>query len=158
MTDAIYKVPSGGAIALAASASKTVLGVKAHANSGLLLTGYGFFFDGVTASMAPPAIEFMSSSFATNPIGTNSTTVTPWQMRGRVMAAGFTAGRNWTAEPTVLASLWDMYFPIDKGVLIYDYPLGTEPDLDLAAGLVVRITTLAGVSGNFRGYLKLKRV
>lgn len=44
----IYSIITGGAVSLSAATAKTILGVKAHANSGLQLLGLKIGFDGVT--------------------------------------------------------------------------------------------------------------
>jgi hypothetical protein len=142
----IYDVPGGAAVALAAATAKSVLGVKAHANSGLLVTRFSVAFDGVTASAVPVFIELCYSTFATNSPGTASTTVTPLQRSGRSLAVGFTAAKTWTTEPTVLTTLRSFDLTPNGGVLMYDYPLGTEPDCNLAEGFVIRVTAPAVVN------------
>src|SRR5229473_128263 len=75
----LYESSTEGAVALAAATAKTVIGAKAHANSGLLLSAATIAFDGVTASAVPVLIELSSLSWATNSPGTNSTSTTPRQ-------------------------------------------------------------------------------
>ena len=160
MGRATYTIETEGQVAsAAATTAKTILGAKAHANSGLLLLGHKITMDGVTASEKPVLVEVMYSTWASNSPGTNSTAVTARQMGGRVLTAGFTGGKNWTAEPTVLTAL-EGAFELDpnKGLLIYDYPLGDEPDSALAEGFVIRCTVPSGGAAvNFRASMRLVR-
>lgn len=140
MPNCIYKV-SSGTFALTTSA-KTVLLVKAHANSGLQLHEMRVSFDGVTSSHAPALVELCS--FDASTAGTAGSTPTARQISGLTIAAGFTAGAAYTAEPTVLTVLEDHLVPQDKGGLLLQWPLGMEPVADLAKGFCIRVTASAG--------------
>lgn len=154
MSAPTYNVPTGGAVALAAAAAKTILGVKAHANSGLLLKQGSVFFDGVTAAAVPVLVELCYCTWATNGPGTASTSVTPVQVNGRVLTAGFTAGKAWTTEPTALTVLEEKLIHPQAGEE-YQIPLGDEYDCALAEGFAIRLTAPAIV--NARGFLKVQR-
>jgi len=145
MPRSIYALSNqGGATSCAQNTTKTVLGVKSHANSGLLLLGFTIGFDGVTAADKVIEVDICYSTWATNSPGTNSTSIsTILQQGGRVLTAGFTAGYTWTAEPTALSVLWPLYIDPNKGEFIYDYPLGDEPDCALAEGFAIRVITPA---------------
>lgn len=138
-----YKCNTEGAVALSAATAKTVLGVKAHANSGLLLQQAKVAFDGVTASAVPVLIELCYATWATNSPGTNSTSTTPRQTMGRVLTAGFTSGKTWTAEPTALTALDEWLLTPNGGAAWIDLPLGTEYDCALAEGFCLRLTAPA---------------
>lgn len=155
MTAPQYECSTEGAVALVAATAKTVLGVKAHANSGLVITGFEISFDGVSASAVPVLVELCYATWATNSPGTNSTSTTPRQSAGRVMTAGFTSGKTWTAEPTVLTVLRDRLIRPDGSLLIYDFPLGKEFDCALAEGFAFRCTAPAAV--NVRGVATVQR-
>jgi hypothetical protein len=146
MTAPLYDCNTEADVALAAATAKTVLGVKAHTNSGLLLTSLWVGFDGVTASAVPVLVEICYATFATNSPGTNSTSGTARQRSGRVLTAGFTTGYNWTAEPTVLTMLKPLKLTPNGGLVVYDFPLGTEPDTALAEGFALRLTAAAVVN------------
>jgi hypothetical protein len=152
-----YTAITGGAIALTAATARTILGWKAHANSGLVLCKYEVAFDGVTSSAVPVLVEIGYCTWATNGPGTNSTSVTPVQVVGRVLTVGATAGKTWTAgnEPTVISVLEEKLLTPNGGVIVYDYPLGTEPDCALGEGFVVRCTAPATV--NVRATLTISR-
>lgn len=156
MSAPLYDCSTGGAVALSAATAKTVLGAKAHANSGLMVTRFSVAFDGVTASAVPVLVELCYSTWATNSPGTASTSVTPVQRSGRVLTAGFTAGKTWTTEPTVLSVEREFLLTPNGGVVMYDYPLGTEPDSALAEGFALRLTAPAAV--NARAELTVARI
>lgn len=155
MTAPLYTGVTGGAIALAAATAKSVLGAKAHANSGLLLCYTEIGFDGVTASAIPVLVELCYCTFGANAPGTNSTSVTPLQKNGRVLTAGFTMGKNWTTEPTTISVLDEKLLTPNGGLVIYDFVLGKEPDTALGEGFCIRCTAPAIV--NLRGTMEVSR-
>lgn len=138
----IYACNTEADVALSAATKKTVVGVKAHANSGLLLVGFSVSFADTNAAEVPALVEVSYSTWASNSPGTNSTSGTPVQINGRSMTAGFTHGYNWTAQPTVITSLVYPTFVLtpNGGTLVYNWPLGTEPDCALAEGFAISIT------------------
>lgn len=151
-----YSCTTEGPVALSAATAKSVIGAKAHANSGLQLKSFDIAFDGVTASAVPVLVEVCYSTFATNSPGTASTSTTVRQGYGRVLTAGFTSGTNWTTEPTVLTTIKSILVAPDKGLYSYQFPLGQEPDTALAEGFVLRVTAPATV--NTRATLNLERI
>lgn len=151
-----YSLVTAGAVALAAATAKTVLGAKAHANSGLQVKGIDVAFDGVTASAVPVLIELCYCTWASNGPGTNSTSVTPAQKYGRSLTAGFTAGKNWTTEPTALTVLKEFLLSPNAGLFSFQFPLGLEPDCALAEGFALRLTAPAVV--NVRATMDVERV
>lgn len=154
MAKAGYTIVTGGAVALAAATAKTILGAKSHANFGLDLIGASVSFDGVTAGAVPVLCELCYCTWATNGPGTNSTSVTPAQAYGRVLAAGFTAGKTWTTEPTALTVLEELLIHPQSGIL-YQIPLGQSYDSALAEGFAIRLTAPAIV--NARATLRVER-
>lgn len=151
-----YACTTESAVALSAATAKSIVGVKAHANSGLLVCSFSVSFDGVTASAVPVLIEIGYCTWATNSPGTNSTSTTPRQQGGRVLTAGFTSAKNWTAEPTTITQAFEeMLLTPNGGLVKYDFPLGTELDCALAEGFVIRCTAPATV--NVRGGLVVSR-
>lgn len=156
MAEVGYGITTGAAVALSAATAKTVLGVKAHANSGIQCKGFSISFDGVTASAVPVLVEFCYVTFASNSPGTNSTSVTPQQRYGRSLTAGFTAGRNWTAEPTTISVLKEFLLSAYNGTFEYQFPLGNEPDTALGEGLCIRVTAPATV--NCRSTMEVERI
>jgi hypothetical protein len=153
-----YGVFTEAAVALSAGVARSVLGVKAHANSGLQLKGFEVAFDGVSASAVPVVVELLYSTWATNSPGTQSTSCTVRQQYGRVLTAGFTAAYAWAAanEPTVLTLLKRFTIAPDKGLYAWQWPLGQEPDCALAEGFVIRCNAPAAV--NVNGGLFVERI
>ena len=135
-----YTCSSEGAVTLSAATAKTVVGVKAHANSGLMVCGFSISFADTSAAEVPALVELLYATWATNAPGTNSTSTTPRQMFGRSLTAGFTSGRNWTAEPTVLTLAFpEFVLTPNGGTFVWTFPLGTEPDCALGEGFALRI-------------------
>lgn len=150
-----YTGVTGGAVSLSAATAKTILGVKAHANSSILVDKWEVAFDGVTASAVPVVVEFVYCTFGANPPGTNSTSVTAAQVSGRVLTAGFTMGKTWTTEPTTITVLEEVLLTPNSGTLIYDVPLGNEYEAALGEGFALRCTAPATV--NVRATMRVFR-
>jgi len=155
MTKAGYTASTESAVALAAATAKSVLGIAAPAQFGVDLKKLRVAFDGVTASAVPVLIELCYATFATNGPGTNSTSATVDQVYGRTITAGFTAAKNWSAEPTVLTVIDEWLLTPVGGLVIYDFPLGDTPDTAVSNGFVLRCTAPAIV--NVRGTLWFER-
>jgi hypothetical protein len=151
----LYSGVTGGAIALSAATAKSVLGAKAHANSGLLLKKVKIGFDGVTANAVPVLVEVCYCTFGANSPGTNSTSVTAAQKNGRVLTPGFTMGKTWTTEPTTITVLDEALIAAFMGLAWYDLPLGDEYDCALGEGFVIRCTAPASV--NVRASMDVSR-
>ncbi len=137
MARSLYTCLTEGDVAsAAASTAKTIIGVKA----------------------GPTLIEICYCTWATNSPGTNSSSTTPNQISGRVLTAGFTSGKTWTGEPTALTVLWAFALDPNKGLFVYDFPLGDSPDSALAEGFAIRTTVASGGGAvNFRAALKVCR-
>lgn len=151
----IYDAITGGAVALSAATAKCVLGFKAHANSSLIVVDFEVGFDGVTASAIPVLVELCYLTWATNGPGTNSTSVTVTQRSGRVLTFGATAGKTWTTEPTTVTVIRERLLTPNGGLVMYDYPLGKEPDCALGEGFALRCTAPATV--NVRASMSVSR-
>jgi hypothetical protein len=136
-----YTCGTEGEVSLSAATTKTIIGVKAHANSGLdlLKVAIHALASGSSApGFEPILVEVMYATWASNSPGTNSTSTTPRQVYGRVLTAGFTAGKNWTAEPTTLTPI-DGEFALHPQTGWMEWkPYGATPDCALAEGFVVR--------------------
>lgn len=150
-----YSVPTGGAVALTAATAKTILGVKSGSAFGVDLKKFSVSFDGVTATAVPVLIEVCYCTWATNAPGTNSTSVTPTQTYGRVIAHGVTAAKTWTTEPTALTVLREFLLTPAGGTVMYDWPLGDTWDCALSEGFALRCTAPAAV--NVRATLDWER-
>lgn len=94
-------------VALTATATQTVVGLKAGANVCVKVTEASVSFDGSTSSNAPAVVEFDQITFATNAPGTNSSSVTPAKRdTGRAETIQAVAAKHWTAQPTVITLQW----------------------------------------------------
>jgi len=139
---AIYALTVGADVPLAAATPKSVIGIRAGAAFGLDLLMASIAFDASGASAPtnePVLIELCTCTFATNAPGTNSTSETPVQWAGRVMAHGCTAASNWTAEPTAITIIDEFLIHNQQGIK-EPLPLGGEPDCALNEGFVLRVT------------------
>lgn len=141
-------VPGAG-VALTATVTKTVLGVRAGSTFGLDLQEVSVSFDGVTAGNRPILIELVRCTFATNPPGTASTDTAAAiaQLYGLSIAHGCTAAHTWTTEPTVRTVIDGMRIHPQSGV-IYQLPLGRTPDCVGSDGFIVRLTANEAVNAN----------
>lgn len=134
-------------VALSAATAKTVVGIKAAPNHIAVITAVAVTFHGVTSSDIPVLIEVVSGTDASNSPGTNSTTITPPQLRGRVLTCDAAAAHTWTSEPTVLTRIWELRVSPTSGVVI-QLPLGREIECDPTTNKLigVRMTAPAAVS------------
>lgn len=152
MPKAGYTVTTGGEVALVAATAKSILSVIAPSQFGIDLRSIEVAFDGVTASNEPVLIEICSSTQAG--AGTN-TSATPLQAYGRAIAVGFTAAKNYSAEPTVLTVLDELSLSPNGGLIVRDWPLGEGFDQDVSKALVLRCTAPQIVS--VRATMKFER-
>lgn len=159
MADALYSVNTQGAVALAAATAKTALFVLAPAQHGMALKKWRIGFDGVTASAVPVLWEVNYLTGATNSVpgtGNTSQSANVVQVAGRAIASGFLAGSACTAEPTVQTNVDAGLLTPNGGLVVYDFPLGDEPDAAASNGFAIRLTAPAVV--NVRVSMWFKRV
>lgn len=157
MAKAGYSTMTGAEVALTAATTKSVLGIKSHANFGLdlLAVAVHALASGASApGFEPILVEVCYATFATNSPGTNSTTVTSVQEYGRSIAVGSTAARAWTAEPTVLTPIDEFMLHPQTGWQVWRPP-GQTPDCALAEGFVIRMNSDNAVS--VRAMMKTER-
>ncbi len=141
-----YSSSTEGAVALGAGVAKSILGIRGNAAFGVDWLGYEIGFDGVTASAVPVLVELCYCTFATNPPATNSTATTIDTIYGRVLASGFTGGRNWTVEPTVISAFHEFLLTPNGGLIIKDFPRDRTPDSAFNEGFVIRCNAPAAVN------------
>jgi hypothetical protein len=147
----VYKVDTGAAAFTSLATLQTAFGIQAGADYGLQLKKFRIGATGVTASNPPGIVRVFSATYATNPPGTNSTTQTPIQANGRTLAATNMLGAlQWTVEPTVKTYLDEFPLTPNGGTVLYDYPLGDEPDtpaLGSGFGVEVTFSVAVGIAG-----------
>lgn len=133
------------AVSLPANAARSVLGVLAPTSFGLEIKKIRVGTLG-TAVAAPGDIQLCAVTFAANQPGTASTSVTPQQVYGRSIPAGFTAAHTWTSEPTELVVIDSWPLSPNSGTILYDLPLGDSPDCGPSTGFVLRARFADAVS------------
>jgi hypothetical protein len=138
----LYTAP-GAASALTATTPKTVIAVIAPAQFGVNWLSFDISFDGATSTAVPALVELCTLTAAT--AGT-STPVTPVQVGGTVITAGFTAATNYTAEPTVLAAFRKFTVPAYGGTALVPWTPGQEPNSVVSQGFAIRVTAQAAVN------------
>jgi hypothetical protein len=159
MSDVLYSLVTPAAVALSAATAKTAVFVLAPSGHGMSLKKFRIGFDGVTASNVPVFWEVNYLTGATNSTpGTNNTTATSaiQQTSGRAISNSFVAGYNCTSEPTVQTNVDADLLTPNGGLLVYDFPLGDEPDSAVSQGFCIRLTAPAAV--NVRVGMFFKRV
>jgi hypothetical protein len=144
---------TSGSVALSAATAKTVLNIIAPGQFGIDLRSVEIAFDGVTAANVPVLCEICSSTQGA--AGTTGSTPTVVQVYGRAIAAGFTAGAAYSAEPTTLTTLDAFTLSPNGGLVIRDWPPNEGFDQDVSKALAVRLTAPATV--NARVTMKFER-
>jgi hypothetical protein len=143
--DAVYVARN--TVFAATAGAKTVLNVIAGANQPVSIFEWGISFDGVTATAVPATVELCQSTQA----GAGTSAASPpaiVQVGGRPLTAQPTVGHNYTAEPTVLTVIEQLFVPQFMGAFVKQYPLGLEPDTDLSGGTVKALALRINVSAN----------
>jgi hypothetical protein len=158
MSAPLYRVDTGATAITIPAALTTAIGIQAGADFGLALKKIHIGFNGVTAANPPITVRLFSATYATNPPGTNSTSSTPIQVNGRTLAAtNMLGGTLWTAEPTVKTYIDSWPLTPNGGTVLYDLPLGDEPDTPaLGSGFGIELTP--GQSVGFIGTLWVTRI
>lgn len=158
---AIYVADSEGVVAVAAAATKTVYGVQADSGHAIDLLGLAFSVDQATptASDKSVLIELCAITWATNAPGTNSTAVTIDQEAGPRVTETFSAGKNWTTEPTVITVLRPIDCDPYKFTYERDFLDVLNLDFTAAQGFCLRVTNPTGnQSVNVRAWSRWARV
>lgn len=127
-------------VAIAANTLKTPVAVWAAADFGIQLVKYRVAFDGVTASAVPALVRvYTSTNQGTGTAGTSTQTG-----GGPTLANGCTAKYNLTVEPTGKVYLDTIQLTPNGGLVIYDYPPGTEATVQaLNGGIGIDVLTPA---------------
>jgi hypothetical protein len=144
-----YRLVTPTAFALT-SGEKTILNAIAPAGFGLKLVEFGISFDGVTASAVPARVSIHRSTQAT--AGTSGVSPTVTQVRGRDTGSSDpTGGSNYTVEPSVYTEVASYYVPAFMGLLVVQFPLGREIEVDSSAGtdeaIAITVNVPAAVNG-----------
>ncbi|MFG3438344.1 hypothetical protein ACGF0J_13965 [Nonomuraea sp. NPDC047897] len=143
-----YSALTPAPVSLVANTAKSVLGVLAPSSFGLDLKKIRVGLYG-TSTGVPGDIELCSATFATSPPAASmayATAVTPQQIYGRAISAGFLAAAGWTTEPTQLTVIDAFPLSPNGGLVHYDIPLGDTPDCAPGTGFVLRAKFAAAVN------------
>lgn len=131
----------------ATAGAKTVLNAIAGANQPVQIIEWGVSFDGVTSSAVPATVNLCQSTQAT--AGTSAGSVPAVvQVRGRTTTAQFTVGHNYTAEPTALTVIEQLFVPQYNGIYVRAYGMNEGPDTDLSGGTVKALAIRVNVTAN----------
>jgi hypothetical protein len=150
MGKAGYTAATGADVATGTTI-KCALAVIAPAQFGIDLKKFRYGFRNVVASEVPHLVELYS--FTTDGTGTAGTVN---QVYGRTITAGFTTKYNYTANPTGLTLIEQWTLDPNKGLVIYDFPLGDTPDTAVSNG--IGIFSTGAVTALARGTLWFERV
>jgi hypothetical protein len=133
----------------ATTGAKTVLNIIAGANQPVQIMEWGVSFDGVTSSAVPATVNLCQSTQAgAGTAGGSPPAVV--QVRGRAITVQFTSAHNYTAEPTALTVIEQVFVPQYNGIYVRSYGPNEGPDTDLSGGtikaLAIRVNTSATVN------------
>jgi hypothetical protein len=147
-----YRAQTTAAFSYAANTTKTLVLVDAAASREIRVTEYGVSADGVTGAALALLVELVHVTMATS--GT-STSMTPTQARGKVVASAHTAAHSFSAEPTVVTVISATYMTPNQPTLIVQLPLDGIIEGNLGEAVAIRITNpTSGTTVNVRGYLE----
>lgn len=149
MAKAGYTAATGADVA-SGTAIKCILSVIAPAQFGIDLKKFRIGSRNVVATEVPFLLELYS--FTTDGAGTAGTVN---QVYGRTITPGFTTKYNYTANPTVLTLIDQWPLDPNKGLVLYDFPLGDTPDTAVSNGFGLFVT--AAVSALLRSTMWVER-
>jgi hypothetical protein len=138
MAKAGYTTSTGADVAV--TTIKCVLAVIAPAQFGVDLKKFRIGFRNIVASEVPALVELYA--FTTDGTGTGGTVN---QIYGRTITAGFTSKYNYSANPTTLTLIDQWPLDPNKGLVIYDFPLGDTPDTAVSNGIGIFVTAAVSV-------------
>lgn len=138
------------AVACLGTIAKTVVGLRAAANISVEILELALSCNGNTSGNAPARVDFNHCTFATNPPGTASTSITTQRKRDPDKSATFqyTAAHTWTTEPTVLTPHFTRYVAQYNGNYHYVAPW-TNPIIlpgSTSHGVAITVTSPNDVS------------
>lgn len=140
-----YTASTGTAPFTSLATLQTVVAVvNAATDCGVQLKKYRIAFNGVTAANPPVTVRFYTTG---NTTAGTSTALTISQVSGRTFAiANITAAGGYTAEPTTKSYTGDEFLLTPNGgTVIYDFPLGDEPDMGATSTYGMEMTASVAV-------------
>ena len=147
-----YRAQTTAAFSYAANTTKTLVLVDAAASREIAITEWGVSADGVTGAALPLLVELCHVTMATS--GT-STSMTPTQTRGKVVASAHTAAHSFSVEPTVVTVISATYMTPNQPTLIVQLPVDGLIEGNLGDAVAIRVTNpTSGTTVNVRGYIE----
>lgn len=150
-----YTVLCSG-LSLTANQIHTFIGVAPGINNPVILTELGIGCNSTSTGVL--YAELVIGTNATNPPGTNSTSLTPTQIRGNnSIPSSSTAAFNWASEPTVLTTvkeLGPLLLPSDPIIIQYPWTrelIGTQSINNLK---FIGIRCYSSISTSIYGYME----
>lgn len=140
-----YAASTGATPFTSTTAAQTVGAiVNAATDCGVQLKKYRLAYNGVTATNPPVTVRFFTTG---NTTAGTSTSLTITQVSGRTLTlANITAAGGYTAEPTTKSYSGDAFLLTPNGgTVIYDFPLGDEPDIGTASTIGLEHTASVAV-------------
>lgn len=144
-----FAITTEGEEALAAATAETLLQLRGATTVQGALIGFGFALDGVSGTAEPIRVRLLRQT--TDGTAT-AATEEPFDPTGPAAAqcAGF---HSFTAEPTAGVVLMDFQVHPQGGQFHYQFPLGREIKLGLAATSRIGLELTAPAIVNASGYL-----
>jgi hypothetical protein len=137
---------------LTASATETVVMVKAAASKRLHVVEYGVSFNDVDA--ADPAVLVHLIRLTTDGTSTALTIVEEDTTTGESPLAS--AAKDFTAEPTAGAILRSHYVTPAAGLIAVQFPLGDEIVVPVSGRIGIQCVTAAGVTPSVAAYIAFR--
>lgn len=145
MAQVQYAASTGATPFTSTTAVQTAIAVvNANTDHGIQLKKYRLAYNGTTATNPPVTVRFFSTNNATAGTGTS---LTIGQVSGRsIVTTGITALGGYTAEPTVKTYSQDAFLLTPNGgTIVYDFPLGDEPDIGVSSSMGLEHTASVAV-------------
>ena len=150
MADAVYLCRNS--VFSAATGAKTALKILAGANQPFQIIEWGISFDGTTSTATPATVTLEQSTEAGAGTGAASPPAIVQVGGNKNITAQITSAHNFTAEPSALTVVEQVFVPQYMGIYVKQYPLGQEPESDLSGtssgvkAMCIRVNSTATVN------------
>jgi hypothetical protein len=144
MAQIIYGTSTGAAPFTSTTAIQTVIAVvNAATDCGIQLKKYKISFNGAIATNPPVTVRLFSTNNAT--AGTSTAGTITRHSGLSVVTTNLSAAFQYTVEPTTKTYIDEFLLTPNGGTVIYDYPLGDEPEVGISSTLGLEITASVAV-------------
>lgn len=144
-----FAITTEGERALAAATARTVLQLRGNTTTQGVLIGFGFGLDGVSGVAEPVRVRLLRQTTDGTASAATEEPFDPLHT-GAAQCAGF---HTFTAEPTAGSVLMDFEAHPQGGQFHYQFPLGREIKLGLAATSRLAFEATAPAAVNISAYL-----